>query len=196
MKSSEIERLLPAVYQRAATPGSPLRALLDAMETLHEPDEAVLAGIDTFFDPRRTAVAYLPMLSYWVNLDFLFRPPPPDAAGSPWSERPLPTAPGYLRELIASAAYLSQWRGTAPGLARFLEIATGLTGFTIDEAVPGSDGQPVPFHIRVRAPAAAQPHAELIERIIERQRPAYVTSELEFLADGGPQPDGANEDDE
>lgn len=186
MKSSEIERLLPAVFQRAAGDATPLRALLDVMEALHEPDEAILAAIDMVFDPRRTDEEYLPMLAYWVNLDFLFRPLPADESLTPWSERPLPTAPGYLRELICSAARLSKWRGTALGLAHFLEIATGHTGFEIDEEVPDSDGRPTPFHICVRAPETARPQAELIERIIERQRPAYVTSELKFVSDGQP----------
>lgn len=186
MKSSDIEQLLPAVYRRAIDPGSPLRALLDVMETLHEPDERILAAIDTVFDPRRTAEAFLPMLAHWVNLDFLFRPLAPDASLTAWSDRSLPTAPGYLRELISAAAYLSNWRGTALGLEHFLEIATGLDGFDIDEAIIDSDGVPIPFHICVRAPAAARPYRELIERIIERQRPAYVTSELEFLPDGKP----------
>lgn len=186
MKSSEIEKLLPAVYQRAADAGTPLRALLDAMETLHEPDEEILAAIDTVFDPRRTARAFLPMLAHWVNLDFLFRPLPADTGASAWSDRALPTAPGYLRELISNAAYLSKWRGTAVGLEHFLEIATGLDGFEIEESIPGSDGLPIPFHIRISAPAAALPYRDLIERIVERQRPAYVTSELEFLAEAQP----------
>ena len=39
----------------------------------------------------------------------------------------------FLRELIAAAAQLSQWRGTAQGLQRFLETATGIEGFELDE---------------------------------------------------------------
>ena len=161
MKSSEIEKLLPAVYQRSVGAATPLRALLDVMETLHEPDEEILAAIDTVFDPRRTARAYLPMLAHWVNLEFLFRPLPAGASRSAWSERALPTAPGYLRELISNAAYLSKWRGTAVGLEHFLEIATGFDGFKIEESIIGSDGQPIPFHIRIRAPAAARPYRDL-----------------------------------
>lgn len=50
----------------------------------------------------------------------------------------------------------------------------------IEGQVPGDDGRPVPFHIRVRAPAEAAPHRALIARIIEQEKPAYVTYELEF----------------
>ncbi|NUT32200.1 MAG: phage tail protein, partial [Hamadaea sp.] len=46
MRRSAIERLLPAAYQRAAVPGSVLGALLDVMETLHDPDERLLAEVD------------------------------------------------------------------------------------------------------------------------------------------------------
>ena len=39
----------------------------------------------------------------------------------------------------------------------------------------GSDGRPKPFHIRVRAPQEAAPYRVMIERIIESEKPAYVT---------------------
>ena len=45
MKQNEIERLLPDVFQRAALPGSPLRAFLAAMEELHAPCEELLADL-------------------------------------------------------------------------------------------------------------------------------------------------------
>jgi hypothetical protein len=82
--------------------------------------------------------------------------------------------------LLAAAAYLSQWRGTARGLILFLEIATGTRGFEISEQIAGPDGRPQPFHIRIRAPEAVRLHRVLIERIIESEKPAYVTYELEF----------------
>jgi hypothetical protein len=88
--------------------------------------------------------------------------------------------PGNLRELIARAARLSQWRGTAEGLVRFLEAATGRVGFAIEEQVPDRDGVPRPFHILVRAPESAREQRGLIERIIEREKPAYVTHAVAF----------------
>jgi hypothetical protein len=86
--------------------------------------------------------------------------------------------------LIARAAYLSQWRGTRKGLIAFLETATGASGFELDERVNDAAGQPRAFHMRVRAPHALEVHRALIERIIESERPAYVTYELEFAATG------------
>jgi hypothetical protein len=85
-----------------------------------------------------------------------------------------------LRELIAAAAFLSQWRGTAKGLLRFLETATGVEGFEIEEHARDANGQPQPFHILVRAPAEAERYRGLVERIIEAEKPAYVTYELTY----------------
>ncbi|HVR84197.1 MAG TPA: hypothetical protein VMU54_07800, partial [Planctomycetota bacterium] len=87
---------------------------------------------------------------------------------------------GRLRELVAGAAYLSQWRGTWRGLGRFLEIATGVSGFTVEESVAGTDGELIPFHIRIGVPRNARVHRTLIERIITLEKPAYVTFELDF----------------
>jgi phage tail-like protein len=180
MKASEVERLLPEVFQRTLRNGSPMSAIVKLMEALHGPDEQVLATVDCAFSAYRTPDRLLPFLAEWVDLDRFFPPPPPGALPGDWSPRSLPTGPGRLRELIAAAAFLSQWRGTARGLRSFLETATGLRGFEIDETVAGTDGLPKPFHIRVRAPEEAAPHRALIDRIIAQEKPAYVTYELEF----------------
>ena len=80
-----------------------------------------------------------------------------------------------MRELVASAVELSQWRGTARGLLRFMEVATGVKGFRIEERVPDAAGRPRAFHIQVIAPAAVEPHRPMLERIVELEKPAYVT---------------------
>ena len=180
MKQAEIEQLLPEVFQRTLRPDNPLTALLEVMEALHAPSEAVLERLDAFFDPRRTTDEFVPFLAYWVDLDRLFE----EAPGGKWqvslSRYPITSGFGRLRELIASAAHLSQWRGTEKGLVLFLQTATGIENFDIEESVPGADGQPRPFHIKVRAPAEAAAHRTLIKRIVEMEKPVHVTYELEF----------------
>jgi phage tail-like protein len=188
MKRTEIAQLLPTIFQRTIRPGNPLFALLDVMEGLTEPIEAALEQIDAVFDPRRTPEAFVPFLAGWLDLDRLFDVHADDALSTLPRRAPITTGLGRLRELIAAASYLSQWRGTAKGLCLFLEIATNINGFEIDEQVPGDDGQPRPFHLRIRVPEAAKPHRALIERIIESEKPAYVTYEL---ADGQPSPGGS-----
>jgi len=73
------------------------------------------------------------------------------------------------------------------GLLLFLQTATGIEKiFVIDENVVDKNGQRRPFHISVTAPAEGGPHKDLIERIIEMEKPAHVTFELAFeSADAG-----------
>jgi hypothetical protein len=40
--------------------------------------------------------------------------------------------------------------------------------------------------MRVIAPAGLEPHRPMLERIIELEKPAYVTYELRFEPPGGP----------
>jgi len=180
MQRAEIERLLPQVFQRTLRLGSPLQAILEVIVDLQAPAEKILARLPEYFNPYWTDERYLTMLAYWVNLDPIFTPRPAAAPEPDWSPRPLSMPPGRLRELIASAAHLSSWRGTAHGLVRFLEIATGARGFRLEEAVAGKDGLPLPFHVRVVAPESATAQRELIERIVKLEKPAYVTWELVF----------------
>jgi phage tail-like protein len=180
MKRTEIERLLPGVFQRTLRPGNPLSAILDVMEGLHAPSEGQLESLDAVFDPRRTPDKFVSFLARWLDLERLFDKP---ARGQPQtSALPIPTGLGRLRELTAAAAHLSQWRGTAHGLLLFLRTATGHPGFAVEEQVEGVDDKTRPFHIRVRAPGEMFPYRGLIQRIIELEKPAYVTYELLFEA--------------
>jgi phage tail-like protein len=180
MKQREIEWLLPGVFQRAVHPGNPLDALLAVMEELHASDEDILDRLDTYFDPYRAPDAFVPYLAYWVDLARFL---PADIDEALASSAPLwPPGLGRLRELIAASADLSRWRGTAAGLVRFLETATGVQGFRIDEQPIGTDDLPQPFHITVYAPLASQVYEPLLRRIINQEKPAYVSYELRFNA--------------
>jgi phage tail-like protein len=177
MKRSEIEKLLPTVIRRTIRGDNPLPAILETMSALHEPSESLLARLDGIFNPFRTPDSFVPFLARWLDLERIF-----DGAGAPASNgrSPISTGLGCLRALTAAASYLSQWRGAKKGLDHFLEIATGTYGFVIEEQVIGTDGAPIPFHLRVVAPDSMKPHRSLIERIIESEKPAYVTYELVF----------------
>jgi phage tail-like protein len=183
MKRAEIEQLLPSIFQRTAKPGSPLVAVLETMEALHGPSEEVLGRLDEFFNPRRTRDDFVPLLARWLDLAFLLETPGGDKLKTR-SSATISSGLGRLRELVASAAELSKWTGTAQGLRRFLQIATGEDGFEIRENVD-RDGQPRPFHLTVVAPTRMQPHRDLIERIIASEKPAYVTSDLVIPAKKG-----------
>ncbi|MFI6131646.1 phage tail protein [Micromonospora sp. NPDC051141] len=164
MRRTAIERLLPAAYQRAAGPGSVLGALLDVMETLHAPDEAVLADVDALFGPYRTPDGFVAYLTRWVAMDHVVATPRADA--------PPPLPLGRLRDLVAHGALLARWRGTPYGMRTALELATGVTGFVLDEPADR------PFHLVVRVPPAAVDRLALIGRIVEAEKPAAVTVEV------------------
>jgi phage tail-like protein len=166
MRHQAIERLLPSAYQRAATSGSMLSAMLDVMEDLHAPDEAVLETVDDLFAAYRTRDEFLPFLARWLALDHLV---PQGGAGNP-ARLPMPV--GRLRNLIAEGAALAQLRGTPEGLRRTLEIATGVTGFVIEEPASRS------YHFVVRVPPAAADQLALIRRVVNTEKPAATTAEV------------------
>ncbi|MCI4065772.1 phage tail protein [Micromonospora sp. R77] len=174
MRRTAIERLLPAAYQRAAGPGSVLGALLDVMETLHAPDEAVLADVDALFAPYRAPDGFVAYLTRWVAMDHV--------VAAPGGGAPVPLPPGRLRNLVAHGALLARWRGTPYGMRTALELATGVTGFVLDEPAER------PFHVVVRVPPAAADQLAVITRVVEGEKPAAVTVEITLPDDAGPPP--------
>lgn len=178
MKHQELKQLLPEIFQRTDQPGSPLHGLLQVMEGLSEPAEKILQQLPVYFDPYSTPESFLPFLASWVDLDRFFSSTPDSAATETDLLQLLDS--GRLRELIVAATRLSKIRGTAAGLRLFLETATGVQGFTIDENVLQENNDVIPFHIKISAPKAAQKYQVMIERIIEQEKPVYVTHSLEF----------------
>jgi len=148
------------------------------MEWLHEPNERVLAQLDAYFDPRRAPDPFVRALAGWVDLNRFL------AQDAGVAAAPVSAGGGaLLREWTAVAAALSRWRGTPHGLQLLLEVATGVSGFTILEHVD-RDGAPRPFHLRVQAPQRAEPQRRLIEHILDLEQPAYMTRDaVEFLAE-------------
>lgn len=175
MRQSEIKQLLPDIFRRTIRPGGPLHALLAVMEGLQGPSEEILDELERYFDPYRTPDRFVPYLAAWVDLDRLL----PESVGDADEPSHFPGGLGRLRELIAAAAFLSKWRGTRKGLLAFLGIATGGEDFAIRENVTGA-GEQRSFHLAIQAPQKAEPYRELIERIVQMEKPAYVTYELRF----------------
>jgi phage tail-like protein len=159
MKSRQIAHLLPAVIRRTLGSSPPLAALLGVMEAMHAPSEAALRAFRDVIDPYAAPERFVPYLASWVGLE-----PVLDERGE------ISSGTSRLRELVAASHRLAKWRGTARGLVLFLEIATGLRGFAIDE--------PRPFHFTLTLPPGATAHRSLIERIVMSEKPAYVTAEI------------------
>src|SRR5437870_1411434 len=135
MRSADIARLLPDVFQSALRPAEgafepdrPMLGTLDAMAALHAPCEAILDDLDRFFDPRRAPERFVPFLARWVDLGWLLGPAPAEAGSQPLASGLEP-----LRQLVSAASETARWRGTARGLVRFLDTVTGTPGFKVDE---------------------------------------------------------------
>jgi hypothetical protein len=175
VKPERIARLLPAVYQEAMPVGpdaetdSILAAALSVMEAMHLSTEGFLLDHTKFIDPLRAEPKFLAALAGWVGL-------------GPYLERMAggPIATADLRELTRRAASLARSRGTAESIIAICELVTGLDGFAIEEGVTGEDGRPIPFHFRLRAPAAARSRREALERILRLEKPCFVTAEIVF----------------
>jgi phage tail-like protein len=180
MQTHEILRLLPDVYQRAMTPGSPMEALLEVMARAFTPLEDTLDAFPENLRADQADPAFVFYLARFMDLDRFFVQ---SVTGDRRAKAHSPEfAAGLdrLRRLITAAPELSRLRGTRAGLCRFLEIATGQDGFEISENAPDDNGLPRPFHIRVTAPASARWYETLIARIIAAEKPAYVTCTLDF----------------
>jgi phage tail-like protein len=167
MKQSEIERLLPGIFQRTLTPDNALYALLGVMEAMHAPDEAILDNIETNFNPYLAKPRFAAFLADWVGLAPIMIM---TKEGETGEIRSLPSGMGQLRELVLRMGYLTRWRGTSNGIKLFLEIATGIPGFEIHDTDSNR-----PFHLRVLAPKQAEPYRSFIQRIVELEKPAHIT---------------------
>jgi phage tail-like protein len=170
MRRQAIERLLPQAYQRAASPGGVLAAVLEAMEAMHEPTEVLLARVEDLFTPYRSPDRMVPFLLGWLAYDHILDQH--EASGQRPGAAPPPAVPvGRLRDLIASGAALARRRGTAAGLRDLVETITGLP-VTVEESASR------PFHVLVRLPAEAAPQLALIRRVVEAEKPAATTCDV------------------
>jgi len=169
MRSDNIAQLLPDVIRRTRQPGSVLDALLGAMEVLHERTEFVLEDFAQYVDPHRCPVEFVPYLAEWVGLGWLLSG---DGTGFPTGDAP-------LRDLVASARGLALQRGTADGLKRMLELATGVKGIEVHVAPD------VAYHIAVTCPTELRTYHELVALILKHEKPAFVTADL-LIGDDAP----------
>lgn len=180
MKTTEIKKILPSQFRQGMKKGSPLDAIVNVMANLHIKTEETLADLDRFFAPIRTDESFVPFLAQWVDLDWVYRINGTNSG----PDRAL-ISTDNVRELISLAWYLSKWRGSAKGLILFLETATGIDGFSVNDTPSDEDGRIIPFHMEITVPGSAASKRNLIERIIDNEKPAYVTYTL-VITDGPP----------
>ena len=157
MKRSEIEKLLPTVIRRTIRRDNPSVAILEVMSALHEPSEALIARLDSIFNPFRTPDSFVPFLARWLDLERIFDVA--RRAGVQQAIADLDRAGLSARlDRIRILPFAMAWH--EKGLDHFLEIAIGTQGVIIEEQVIGEDGAPIPFHLRVIAPDSTKPQID------------------------------------
>jgi phage tail-like protein len=177
MERQRILRFLPENYQLAALdPGGVLWAALGVMEGLHAPVDRILRSIDSYFDPYRAPDPFVLLQASWLGLDRYFD----WSGGTPGvGEARYPAGTDQLRLLIAEFPELVRSRGTHRSLTRFLEVATGVRGFVVEDGDKAGEA----FHILVGVPTTATPLLDLVDRVIAGERPAHATWEIRMIAD-------------
>jgi phage tail-like protein len=144
-----------------------LGRFLLVFETILGPIERTVANIPYVFDAHLVPREMLPWLGGWLGL----------ALDERWPEE-------RRRELLASAARLYAWRGTRRGLGEFIRLYTGVTPEILEPTpteVSANRDLAFRFTVRIRLPAGADIDREILERIIDAEKPAFAAASLELL---------------
>jgi phage tail-like protein len=152
--SQKLIQYLPGIYHTEF-----MARFLGLFETILTPIEWNVENFDLFLNPATAPAAFLPWLAQWFDITF----------ESAWTE-------SQRRSLLKDAHMLYARRGTRWALSRILEILTGYKPTIIDE------GDDLPdFTFKVILPlAASQVNREMIERLIDANKPAHTMYSLEF----------------
>jgi phage tail-like protein len=154
---------LPPCYQEDDFLG---RFLL-IFESIIDPLERCIDQIPLYFDPRMTPESFLNWLASWVNI----------ALNEKWSIE-------QRRSLIRAAAELYRWRGTRRGLSEYLQLYTGVKPIIVEpEQAHPDDHEPLPphvFRVILNVPDLEEIDPEIVQAIIEAEKPAHTAYILEI----------------
>ena len=133
---------------------------LALFESILAPIEWNVSNFDLYLHAGTAPLSFLPWLASWFGVTF----------DSTWSE-------AQRRTLLAEACQIYARRGTRWALARVLEIYAGHAPEIVDQAEAQT-----PFTFTVRLPARRREiNRELLQRIIDANKPAHTSYTLEFL---------------
>jgi len=164
-EQSSYLKYMPAVYGTNDFIG---RFLL-IFESILTPIDRQIGNLPYYFDPRLAPPDFLPWLAGWLGLVLDER----------WPE-------GQRRELIRSAVDLYDWRGTRRGVSEFLRLYTGYLPEIIEPGVGVKDSkadQAFRFIVRIKTPEPDKVNRELVQTIIEMEKPAQAGYKLEVIAE-------------
>lgn len=146
---------LPPIY--AADPF--LGRFLLAFEGLLAPIEQAVDHFDLYLSPRTAPRYFLEQLARWLGVTL---------------DEKWPTA--KRRAILAEAAELYRRRGTRWSLSRHIEIYAGVAPEIIEP-----DDRPFHFQVILRLPQGQAVDRASVERIIQANKPAHTTYELDII---------------
>jgi phage tail-like protein len=155
-RTSAYLRHLPIIFQDNDFLG---RYLL-LFESIWEPLERRQDHVESYFDPATCPASFLPWLAGWLD----------PSLDTQWPE-------ARLRALLGEAVELYRWRGTRYGLARTIELCTGLTPIILDDPAT-----PFVFHVRLVVPEGTDVDRRRLEGLIQAQKPAHAGYVLDVVA--------------
>jgi phage tail-like protein len=155
LESRHFANYLPGIYQTDF-----MNRFLALFESIFVPIEWTIDNFDLFLDPGTALKKFLPWLANWYEIVF----------DSTWSE-------SQQRSLLLKASEIYARRGTRWALSQLLEIYTGCA----PEIIEFEEGiEPFSFKIRLALPEQII-HRNLIEQIVDLNKPVHTTYHLEFL---------------
>lgn len=161
-EGSSYMQYLPPMYQDDEF----LSRFLLIFESILEPLDQTIDSINHYFDPRLAPEALLPWLAAWVDV----------VLNDKWPiER--------RRELITMAAELYRWRGTRRGLREYLRIYAGVEPLVEEPGREQDDSPRLPAHVfrvTLEVPNPDVIERDLVEAIIEAEKPAFTSYQLEI----------------
>lgn len=146
---------LPPIYRSDPFLG---RFLL-AFEGVLAPIEQTVNNMDLYLSPRTAPVFFLDQLARWLGM----------ALDEKWP-------PAKRRTVLAEAAELYRRRGTRRGLSRYIEIYADIAPEIIEP-----EDQPFHFQVILRLPPGHTADRIAVERIIEANKPAHTTYDLQII---------------
>jgi len=88
------------------------------------------------------------------------------------------------RDVVKAAPELFRWRGTRRGLAHFLRLYTGLEPEIIEPSlrdIANDRNRAYRFTVRLRVGPQSELSRQLVETIIETEKPAFAACSLEWI---------------
>ena len=163
-------RLLPALFQEDRL----MQRFLTAFDDALAPILCTLDNLDAYLDPQVAPADYVEWLSWWVGVGL----------DEDWSTE-------QQRRLVARAAELYRWRGTAKGMSELVGLYAGVTpeieesggatwSPTPNAQVPGTWPPRVTVRLRVTDPSAL--NRSRLETLVASATPAGVIPTVEVLA--------------